>query len=80
MAHSFLRQAGFGSAVCFSILIWYRCLSGTTTDGYKAFAKQQKFEPKIVELEDGAFGCFLGPESATTTVIWFHGMSLEGSR
>jgi hypothetical protein len=38
-----------------------------------AFAKKQKFKPEIVELEDGATGCFLGPETAKKTLVWFHG-------
>jgi hypothetical protein len=37
------------------------------------FAKKQKFKPEIVELEDGATGCFLGPQTAKKTLVWFHG-------
>ena len=51
-----------------------RAISPTTCEGYEAFAKKKRFKPEIVELDDGASGCFLGPKGAKKTLVWFHGM------
>ncbi|KIW63185.1 hypothetical protein PV04_10051 [Phialophora macrospora] len=51
----------------------FQALQPTTLEGYMALAKKQNFKPGIVELEHGASGCFLGPETAKKTLVWFHG-------
>ncbi|OAP55714.1 hypothetical protein AYL99_09866 [Fonsecaea erecta] len=50
-----------------------QAIQPTTIEGYTAFAKKQNFEPEIVELDDGAWGCFAGPKTAKKTLVWFHG-------
>lgn len=55
----------------------YRTLSPNTSDGYNSFAKKKGFAPEIVDLDDGAYGCFLGRKSAKKTLVWFHGMLFQ---
>ncbi|KIW25819.1 uncharacterized protein PV07_08962 [Cladophialophora immunda] len=50
-----------------------QAIQPTTVGGYTAFAKKRKFDPEIVELDDGASGCFMGPKTAKKTLVWFHG-------
>ncbi|KAJ9605374.1 hypothetical protein H2200_010031 [Cladophialophora chaetospira] len=51
----------------------FQAIQPTTCEGYLAFAKKKGFAPEIVELEEGASGCFLGPKGAKKTLVWFHG-------
>ncbi|KIX97477.1 uncharacterized protein Z520_06929 [Fonsecaea multimorphosa CBS 102226] len=50
-----------------------QALQPTTYEGYTSFAKKRKFDPEVVDLDDGAYGCFLGPKTAKNALVWFHG-------
>ncbi len=43
-------------------------------EAYKVFAKQQKIEPIVVQLNGGGEGYWFGPTSAKKVVLFFPGM------
>ncbi|KIW88042.1 uncharacterized protein Z519_11152 [Cladophialophora bantiana CBS 173.52] len=50
-----------------------QAIQPTTVEGYESFAKKKGFDLELVELDDGASGCCMGPKTAKKTLLWFHG-------
>ncbi|KAI1413040.1 Alpha/Beta hydrolase protein [Hypoxylon sp. FL1857] len=51
----------------------YQALNPTTSEAYRAFAKQKRFKPDVIEVADGTLGFWMGNREAHTILVWFHG-------
>ncbi|KEZ43632.1 hypothetical protein SAPIO_CDS4230 [Scedosporium apiospermum] len=50
-----------------------QALSPTTVEAYQKFVKSKSLTPDVVDLSEGAKGCWLGDKGKGTVLLWFHG-------
>lgn len=54
-----------------------RLVNKSTTEAYYNYAKLNKFAPESIDLPNAVQAHWLGDKNAATTLVYFHGISLQ---